>query len=117
MQSLLGLNEICTNVNIPNMGQIPNLPIGAIVETNAVFRANSITPVFAGEVPASIYPLVSRVCAQQENISEAIAERDLDKIFNCFINDPLVTCSVSDAKALFAEMIENTKKYLTDYEV
>ena len=117
MQSLLGLNEICTNVNIPNMGQIPNLPIGAIVETNAVFRANSITPVFAGEVPASIYPLVSRVCTQQENISAAIAERDLDKIFNCFINDPLVTCSVSDAKALFAEMIENTKKYLTDYEV
>lgn len=117
MQSLLGLNEICTNVNIPNMGQIPNLPIGAIVETNAVFRANSITPVFAGEVPASIYPLVSRICTQQENISAAIAERDLDKIFNCFINDPLVTCSVSDAKALFAEMIENTKKYLTDYEV
>lgn len=117
MQSLLGLNEICTNVNIPNMGQIPNLPIGAVVETNAVFRANSITPVFAGEVPASIYPLVSRICTQQENISAAIAERDLDKIFNCFINDPLVTCSVSDAKALFDEMIENTKKYLTDYEV
>ena len=117
MQALLGLGEICTNVNIPNMGQIPNLPIGAIVETNAVFRANSITPVFAGAVPESIYPLVSRVCTQQESISAAIAERDLDKIFSCFINDPLVTCSVSYAKALFAEMIENTKKYLTDYEV
>ena len=117
MQALLGLGEICTNVNIPNMGQIPNLPIGAIVETNAVFRANSITPVFAGAVPESIYPLVSRVCTQQESISAAIAERDLDKIFSCFINDPLVTCSVSDAKALFDEMIENTKKYLTDYEV
>ena len=117
MQSLLGLNEICTNVNIPNMGQIPNLPIGAIVETNAVFRANSITPVFAGEVPASIYPLVSRVCTQQENISAAIAERDLDKIFNCFINDPLVTCSVSDAKNLFEEMVDNTKAYLTSYNI
>ncbi len=115
MRAILGLCELCTNVNIPNRGQIPNLPLGAIVETNAVFRAGTLTPVFAGEIPESIYPLVSRVCAQQENISQAIAERDIDKIFACFVNDPLVTCSLSDAKALFNEMVENTKKYLTSY--
>ena len=117
MRALLGLCDLVTNVNVPNKGQIPNLPLGAVVESNAAFRADSLTPVLAGEIPASIYPLVSRICTQQENISEAIAERDVEKIFACFANDPLVTCSISDARKLFAEMCENTKKYLTSYDL
>lgn len=117
IRALLGLTELITNVNIPNMGQIPNLPIGAVVETNATFRANSLTPVFAGPIPKEIYPLISRICGEQELVSEGIAERDLEKIFSAFANDPLVTCGIEDARKLFKEMCENTKKYLTMYEL
>ena len=117
MRALLGLCELCTNVNIPNRGQIPNLPLGAVVETNAMFRAGSLTPIFAGPIPESIAPLVSRICEEQENVSAAIAERDLEKIFAAFANDPLVTCSLDDAKKLFDEMVDNTKKYLTSYNI
>ena len=117
MRALLGLCDLVTNVNIPNVGQIPNLPIGAVVETNAVFSANTLTPVFAGNVPTEIYPLVSRICAEQELVSEGIAERDLDKIFSAFASDPLVTCGIEDARKLFNEMVENTKEYLTSYDI
>lgn len=117
IRSLLGLCELATNVNLPNQGQIPNLPLGAVVETNAVFRASSLNPVFAGPVPAEIYPLVSRICTEQELISEGIAERDLKKIFCAFVNDPLVTCNMEDAKKLFREMCESTKEYLTMYDL
>ena len=117
MRALLGLHEFVTNVNIPNYGQIPNLPIGAVVETNAYFCADSVTPVFAGAIPKEIYPMISRISGQHEALSQAIAERDLDKIFNVFVNDPLVTCSMSDAKKLFIEMCENTKPYLTMYDL
>ena len=117
MRALLGLCELCTNVNIPNVGQIPNLPLGAVVETNAIFRSGTVTPIMAGNVPKSIYPLVSRICTQQENISQAIAERDLNALFTAFVNDPLVTCSMEDAKKLFNEMIENTKEYLKSYDI
>ena len=116
IRALLGLTELITNVNIPNIGQIPNLPIGAVVETNATFRANSLTPVFAGPIPKEIYPLIARVCAEQELVSEGIAERDVEKIFSAFANDPLVTCGMKDARKLFDEMCENTKKYLSMYE-
>ena len=71
----------------------------------------------AGNIPDSIYPLVARVCIGQENISEAIAERDLVKLENVFVNDPLVTCSIEDARKLFREMIDNTKNYLSSYEI
>lgn len=117
LRALFGLSEMVTNVNIPNQGQIPNLPIGAVVETNAVFRANSLNPVFAGPVPTEIYPIVSRICGEQELISKAVAERDVNMIFQAFANDPLVTCGLEDAKKLFKEMCENTKKYLTMYDL
>ena len=117
MRALLGLCELVTNVNLPNRGQIPNLPLGAVIETNAVFRAGSLDPVFAGPIPTEIYPLVSRVCAEQELVSEGIAERNIDKIFAAFINDPLVTCSFDEAKALFKEMCENTKEYLKSFDL
>lgn len=117
IRALLGLCELVTNVNIPNQGQIPNLPIGAVVETNAVFRANSLTPVHAGPIPSEIYPLVSRICKEQELVSEGIAERDLNKIFCAFANDSLVTCSEEDARKLFVEMCENTKEYLGMYDL
>ncbi len=117
IRALLGLGELVTNVNIPNRGQIPNLPIGAVVETNAVFRDNALEPVFAGNIPDEIYPMVSRICAEQEMISEGIAERDIEKIFNAFAGDPLVTCSLTDARKLFDEMCQNTKKYLTMFDL
>ena len=117
MRALLGLIDLITNVNIPNRGQIPNLPLGAVVETNAIFRTDEVSPVFAGEIPSSIYPLVSKICAEQEAVSEAIANRDIEAIFNAFVGDPLVTCGMKDARALFDEMVENTKAYLGDYNL
>ena len=115
IRALLGLCDMVTNVNLPNRGQIPNLPLGAVVETNAVFTGGQVVPVQAGEIPATIYPLISRICGLQEIVSQGIAERDLEKIFCAFANDPLVTCSLKDARKLFAEMCENTKEYLKDH--
>ncbi len=117
IRALLGLHDLVTNVNIPNRGQIPNLPIGAVVETNAVFRSDSLDPVFAGSIPQSIYPLVSRICSQQEALNTAIASRDKAAVFAVFANDPLVTCGINDAKKLFDEMVENTKNYLPDWDL
>lgn len=117
MRAILGLSELVTNVNMPNLGQIPNLPYGAVVETNAVFRSGTVKPIFAGNIPEEIYALISRVCIQQEALNTAIAERNIDKIFNVFTNDPLVTCSLDEAKELFKEMLLNTKEYLTSYDL
>lgn len=104
-----------TNVNIPNYGQIPKLPLGAVVETNAAFRDNSLEPVFAGEVPRGVSPLVLRILDEQELIVEAALERDLEKAFKAFVSDPLVTIPMDEARKLFDEMCDNTSAYLTDY--
>ena len=115
IRALLGLCTLVTNVNIPNYGQTPNLPRDAVVETNAVFRAGTLTPVFAGPVPMPIYGQITRIVGEQEMVVEAAMERDLEKAYAAFRNDPLVTLPDREARALFDEMVENTRDYLTEY--
>ncbi len=117
MRALIGLHDLITNVNVPNVGQIPNLPLGAVVESNATFRANELIPVMAGNIPKEIYSLVARASGEQEALDKALAARDVKAVFSVFANDPLVTCSYDDAKKLFKEMVLNTKAYLGSYDL
>lgn len=112
IKALAGLGALVTNVNLPNRGQMQNVPLGAVVETNAVFTADSVKPVQAGALPAPVQALVSRQVFNQETVLRAALTRDYDLAFQAFANDPLMTASLPDAKALYREMLDNTRAYL-----
>lgn len=117
MKALLGLGDLITNVNTINRGQMPDMPEGVVVETNAVFSKDSVRPVLAGKLPVPVRNLVTRQVFNQETILRAGIERDKKIAFKAFINDPLVTIDLKDARALFEEMLQNTKEYLPGYDV
>jgi alpha-galactosidase len=112
MKAILGLGEFVTNVNLPNIGQMEGLPMGAVVETNALFSRGSVRPVRAGKLPDPVQGLVLRQVMNQETVTRAALTKDYELAFGAFVNDPLVTVSLGDAKILFNEMLENTKAYL-----
>ena len=112
IKALLGLGDMVSNVNIPNRGQIPNLPLGSVVETNALFRHNEISPVMAGELPGNVLALVIRHVVNQENTLKAAMTCDRDLAFTTFMNDPQMIIDINDGKVLFEEMLEAQKKYL-----
>ena len=115
MKALLGLGDLITNVNIPNYGQIPNLPLGAVVETNAYFTADTVTPMYAGPMPSSILGLTEKIVVNQMLTVDAVMKKDLDIAFEAFINDPQNHLDMETSRKLFDEMVENTKAYLTMY--
>jgi alpha-galactosidase len=117
IKALLGLGDIVTNVNIPNLGQMKGIPLGAIVETNALFGRDSITPVMAGQLPEDVQALVVRHVMNQEAVLKAALKKDKKGAFAAFVNDPLVTISLEEADKLFDEMLKNTKSYLKDWEL
>lgn len=117
MRALLGLCDFVTNVNIPNMGQISNIPLGAVVETNAYFASDKVVPVMSGDIPPAVNQLVSKISAEQQLVLDAVEKRNLDLAFAAFCADPLTTCSLADARTMFDEMIENTKEYLAMYNI
>ena len=113
LKAILGLGDLVSNVNIPNRGQIPNLPIGAVVETNAIFGYDRIEPVYAGPVPGNILPLIARHVYNQENTLRAALNCDRKLGYTTFMNDPLMAAVMPDeGLALFNDMLENQKKYL-----
>ena len=71
----------------------------------------------AGELPSEIYGLVTRIISEQEVVVEAALRRDVDLAFSAFANDPLMTIGFDEAKKLYREMLENTKEYLTEYNI
>ena len=113
LKAVIGLGDLVSNVNVPNRGQIPNLPKGSVVETNALFGLDRIEPVHAGSLPANILPLVARHIYNQENTLTAALTCDRKLGFTTFMNDPqLATVTVKDGQRLFDDMLENQRAYL-----
>lgn len=115
--AIMGSQSFISNVNLPNTGQIPGLPLDAVVETNALFTSDSVRPVVAGPLPDALYNLIAPVVAEQEMTVEAGLTRDLDLAFEAFIGDAHMPLSLKEARSLFDEMIANTKRYLQGYRL
>ncbi|MEC2113155.1 alpha-galacturonidase LplD [Bacillus stercoris] len=106
--ALLGLGELVTYVNMPNQGQVSNLPIQAIVETNAFITRNSVKPIFSGALPKGVEMLAARHVSNQEAVAEAGLTKDTGLAFQAFLNDPLVKIDRNDAEQLFDDMYQST---------
>ena len=116
MRALLGLTNKVSNVNLPNMGQMPDMPFGAIVETNAIFTNDNVKPITAGKLPVGPRNMVTRCLYNIENLYDGIKNRDLDEIFESFVNQELCSkLTLIEAFELFKEMCMNTRMYLDEY--
>jgi len=111
VKALLGLGNFVTNVNMPNYGQMPDLPSEAVVETNAAFSRDNVQPLVSGGLPVDVRALVMPHVLAQEGIIEAVFEGDKKKAFRVFSHDLAVqTLSLHDARALFKQMCSGTIK-------
>ena len=115
LKALLGLGDMVSNVNVPNRGQVPDLPLGSVVETNALFGLDRIEPVCAGPMPAGLAPLVARHVLNQENTLRAALTCDRKLGLATFMNDPqLGGVRMEDGQKLFDDMLENQRRYLPE---
>ncbi len=116
MLAILGKGDLVTNVNLENRGQISNLPLGAVVETNAVFSRDRVTPITAGALPPSILGLVERHVRNQEIIVEAALTGNKELAFQAVYADPASPLPVDQAWAMFTEMIAANLPYLPGWK-
>jgi len=117
MCALLGLGDMMTNCNRPNVGQIPNLPMDAVVESNAYFSSDSVRPLTAGPLPPGVLNLVEPHVRNQELLVEAALARDADLAFQAFFADPTITLPLDKAWRMFKEMLQATAEYLPGFKL
>ncbi|MCL2479595.1 MAG: alpha-glucosidase/alpha-galactosidase [Treponema sp.] len=109
LKALLGLGNFVTNVNLPNQGQMPGFPAGAVVETNAYISQDSIQPVITKGQPGPLRSLTCQHIENQEGIIDAALRRDFESAFRVFVNDVQIrTINRDDARRLFTYMTEKT---------
>jgi alpha-galactosidase/6-phospho-beta-glucosidase family protein len=85
-------------INVPNQGQIPNLPLGGIVETLGLIDPSGFTPITAGPLPEPIRRLVQPHLENSEIIYQAATAGDFELGLQALYNDPV--CSQLDYKEI-----------------
>ncbi len=115
LKALLGLQELVSNVILPNRGQIPNLPLGEAVETNALFRRDEIAPALAGPLPRPVDALVLRHALNAGAVVRAALDCDRGLALSALLNDPQTSrLDPSDAEKMLGEMLGNTLDILPE---
>lgn len=117
MKALLGvIPPMISNANTVNVGQMADMPLGSVVETNCTFSLDSVKPVAAKPLPKNVSTLVLRNAQNIENTYYGIKHRDYKEIFEAFVNQPLCSnLTLSDARELFKAMVNATNEYLKEY--
>ncbi|MFP4106131.1 MAG: alpha-glucosidase/alpha-galactosidase [Phycisphaerae bacterium] len=117
IMALCGIKDLDTNVNIPNVGQNPSVQLGHVVETNAAFRRDRITPMTASPLPEALQSCVERVARSQEITLDAALDRDVDLAFQAVLCDPLVTIDTDRAWNMFVELLNANRQMLPGYDI
>ncbi len=88
------MNAVVTDVplritgNLPNRGQLPQLPMGAVVETPTLVDANGCQPTVADDLPPQLVALMRSQINVQELTVRALIEQDVEHVYHAAMMDP-----------------------------
>lgn len=77
--------------NLPNLGQISNLPLGVTVETPVHVSGAGIHPVHVGALPEPVAELCRRELMTAQLGIDAAVEGNYEKALQCLLLDPVIT--------------------------
>jgi alpha-galactosidase len=103
-------------MNLPNTGQIGNLPAHAIVETFGLIDQTGVSASVHGEVPAGVQNVLEHHVRQQEMTVEAALTGSWDLALQVLLNDPLSSrLTIPQARQMLRELLEANKVYLLKF--
>ena len=100
--------------NLPNVGQIANLPYGCTVETPVVVNGAGIQPVHMGALPEPIAELLRRETTAAQLCVDAAVEGSREKALQCLLLDPVIT-DIDTAKKILDDYLTSYKEYLPQF--
>ncbi|MCW8128806.1 MAG: hypothetical protein KIS92_00345 [Planctomycetota bacterium] len=116
IDALEGHGVYVTTLNVENVGQIPELPARANLETLCRVDRLGVHPMTIGQpFPAALDAIVRPHILRQEASIEAALTGDFERCVRLLASDPLVR-RVTDARAMLAEMIERNREWLPNFE-
>ncbi|MDQ3006394.1 MAG: hypothetical protein M3R47_13555 [Chloroflexota bacterium] len=103
-------------MNLPNVGQVSNLPYEAVVETYGVINGIGTSAMTYGDVPVGVQNILEHHVRQQEMTIEAALTGSRELALQVLLNDPLSSrLPIGQAKQMLEELLEANKQYLLKF--
>ena len=112
--ALRSANGATYSVNLPNVGQVANLPRDVVLESPATATAAGLVPLALGELPAGLAAIMQRVVAVQELTAEAALAGDRKLVRQAVLADGALT-DPAEARRLVDEMLAAHAAYLPQF--
>ncbi len=100
--------------NLPNVGQIRNLPLGATVETPVVVDGAGIHPVNVGAFPGPVAELLRRETTVAQLCVDAAITGDRQKALQCLLLDPVIN-DFELANQVLEDYLTSYKEFLPQF--
>jgi alpha-galactosidase len=107
-------NEYHLAMNLPNTGQIANLPLNAIVETPGVLTGMGAQPLTMGALPEGAAELNRQELARVKLCVDSVVEGDRQKALQCLLLDPVIT-DIDKATEILDDYLTTYKQYLPTF--
>jgi alpha-galactosidase len=101
-------------VNLPNAGQIDNLPPGAIVETPGLVSGMGVQGVDVGPLPEPVAELCRREITVAQLCVDAAVNGDRQAALQCLLLDPVIT-DLDVAQQVLDDYLETYREYLPQF--
>ncbi len=101
--------------NLPNNGQVPNLPMEAIVETPVLTDGKGLHPIIQKPLPAALAGTLATRYQWVETVIEAAIEKDRTKFIDALILDGCAT-SPDQVVKMAHELLATQQNHLPDFQ-
>lgn len=101
-------------VNIPNRGQIPNLPEDAIIECPGLLNARGATGIHVGPMPEGIAELLRREITVSHLTVDAVVEGDRQLALQALLLDPVIR-DLDTGKKVLDDYLSAYREYLPSF--
>jgi len=102
------------STNLPNTGQVPNLPLGVIVESPAVADGAGLRPIAQPPLPAALVGTLTSRYMWVETLVEAALEGNREKLIQSLVIDGSLE-SIGIAAALADDLLAAQSIYLPKF--
>ncbi|MDJ0994908.1 MAG: alpha-glucosidase/alpha-galactosidase [Dinoroseobacter sp.] len=94
--------------NVQNKGQLPDLPMGAVVETPCLVDGNGIQPTTVAELPPQLTALMRTQINVQELTVRALLDENVEHVYHAAMMDPHTAAELDlrQIRALVDDLLE-----------
>ncbi|WP_170773507.1 alpha-glucosidase/alpha-galactosidase [Ruegeria lacuscaerulensis] len=103
--------------NLPNTGQIPQLPLGAAVETPCLVDSNGVQPSVVTDIPPQLIALMRSQINVQELTVRALVDQNPEYIYHAAMMDPHTAAELDlrQIRNLVTDLLTAHSEWLPDW--